>query len=91
MVDEDNNNNDKKKCICVCVYLLFVCMCPHLTMCVFLQEVYTGEERVCTIDGLHFDSIYRARVRAFNNTGTSPFCEPLCLQTAQGEGDCERL
>ncbi|KAK8371973.1 hypothetical protein O3P69_018997 [Scylla paramamosain] len=47
------------------------------------REVYTGEERVCTIDGLHFDSIYRARVRAFNNTGTSAFCEPLCLQTAQ--------
>ncbi|KAG0727221.1 E3 ubiquitin-protein ligase TRIM9 [Chionoecetes opilio] len=26
---------------------------------------------------------FRARVRAFNNTGTSAFCEPLCLQTAQ--------
>ncbi|KAK8754632.1 hypothetical protein OTU49_016941, partial [Cherax quadricarinatus] len=69
---------------------------PHPTSCVTgytleiddgsngpFREVYTGEETVCTIDGLHFNSIYRARVRAFNNTGNSSFCEPLCLQTAE--------
>ncbi|XP_064095508.1 E3 ubiquitin-protein ligase TRIM9-like isoform X3 [Macrobrachium nipponense] len=68
---------------------------PHHTSCVTgytleiddgsngpFREVYTGEETVCTIDGLHFNSIYRARVKAFNNSGSSAFCEPLCLQTA---------
>ncbi|CAL4062720.1 unnamed protein product, partial [Meganyctiphanes norvegica] len=73
-----------------------VAWAPHHTSCVSgftlelddgsngaFREVYTGEETVCTIDGLHFNSIYKARVRAYNSTGNSSFCEPLCLQTAE--------
>ncbi|KAL7641022.1 UNVERIFIED_CONTAM: hypothetical protein RMT77_008159 [Armadillidium vulgare] len=47
------------------------------------REVYSGGETVCTIDGLHFDSLYRARVRAFNNAGISGYSEMLRLQTAE--------
>ncbi|KAI6189697.1 hypothetical protein M3Y97_00036800 [Aphelenchoides bicaudatus] len=37
----------------------------------------------CTIDGLHFDTLYNARLRSFNSVGQSPFSDPICLQTAQ--------
>lgn len=39
---------------------------------------------MCTIDGLHFNSIYRTRVSAFNKTGKSHHGEILQLQTALG-------
>uniref|UniRef100_A0A2P2I4H5 E3 ubiquitin-protein ligase TRIM9-like n=2 Tax=Hirondellea gigas TaxID=1518452 RepID=A0A2P2I4H5_9CRUS len=47
------------------------------------KEVYMGDECVCTIDGLHFNSVYRARVRALNNTGHSDYTLPLTLHTAE--------
>uniref|UniRef100_A0AC35UI54 B30.2/SPRY domain-containing protein n=1 Tax=Rhabditophanes sp. KR3021 TaxID=114890 RepID=A0AC35UI54_9BILA len=46
------------------------------------REVYRGPESICSIYGLHFDSYYKARVKAYNLTGSSVESEYITLQTA---------
>ncbi|XP_051249767.1 E3 ubiquitin-protein ligase TRIM9 isoform X3 [Dicentrarchus labrax] len=47
------------------------------------REVYVGTETICTVDGLHFNSTYRSRVKAFNASGVGQYSKTLIMQTSE--------
>ena len=51
---------------------------------IIFQVVYIGPEMMCTVDGLHFNSIYNARVKSQNHAGESEYSDLVSLQTAEG-------
>jgi len=46
-----------------------------------------GNETVCTVDGLHFNSSYNARVKAYNAVGVGPYSKTVVLKTSDGRQD----
>ncbi|XP_066535786.1 E3 ubiquitin-protein ligase TRIM9 isoform X2 [Hoplias malabaricus] len=47
------------------------------------REVYVGTEMICTVDGLHFNSTYKSRVKAFNSSGVGQYSKTLVIQTSE--------
>ncbi|KAM8833383.1 E3 ubiquitin-protein ligase TRIM9 isoform 2-T2 [Synchiropus picturatus] len=47
------------------------------------REVYVGTETICTVDGLHYHSTYRSRVKAFNGSGVGQYSKTLLMQTSE--------
>jgi len=50
----------------------------------YTQEVYRGDRTACTVEGLDFDTEYRARVKSANRVGCSSYSIIVRVHTAQG-------
>ncbi|XP_015249723.1 PREDICTED: E3 ubiquitin-protein ligase TRIM9 isoform X2 [Cyprinodon variegatus] len=53
------------------------------------REVYVGTETICTVDGLHFNSTYKSRVKAFNSSGVGQYSKTLIMQTSERLPPCD--
>ncbi|KAK7904089.1 hypothetical protein WMY93_016696 [Mugilogobius chulae] len=55
-----------------------------------VAEVYVGPETICTVDGLHFNSTYKSRVKAFNSSGVGQYSKTLVMHTSEaGLAPCD--
>lgn len=71
---------------------LALCFCKCNRVCArVLQEVYVGTETICTVDGLHFNSTYKSRVKAFNASGVGQYSKTLIMQTSESTCGAARL
>uniref|UniRef100_A0A8C1UTG6 Tripartite motif containing 9 n=1 Tax=Cyprinus carpio TaxID=7962 RepID=A0A8C1UTG6_CYPCA len=70
----------KGESVCVLKVVNTICL---LTEVCFLQEVYVGTEMICTVDGLHFNSAYKSRVKAYNSSGVGQYSKTLVMQTSE--------
>ncbi|XP_064122435.1 E3 ubiquitin-protein ligase TRIM9-like isoform X2 [Macrobrachium nipponense] len=46
------------------------------------KEVHRGPETLCTVEGLHFNTVYHLRVKAYNISGVSPYSSPVSIRTS---------
>ena len=49
-----------------------------------MQEVYRGRGGACSVEGLNFDTEYRARVKATSRVGSSAHSGVVRIHTAKG-------
>ncbi|XP_069952679.1 E3 ubiquitin-protein ligase TRIM9-like isoform X2 [Cherax quadricarinatus] len=46
------------------------------------KEVHRGPETLCTVEGLHFNTVYHLRVRAYNVSGVSSYSSSVAIRTS---------
>ncbi|CAL4087739.1 unnamed protein product, partial [Meganyctiphanes norvegica] len=46
------------------------------------KEVHRGPEVTCTVEGLHFNTVYQLRVKSYNSSGVSGYSESVSIRTS---------